>query len=268
MRSLVSIIIVNYNSGELLYNCLRSIRDCLEMEYEVIVVDNASTDTSLSMVHEFEDNPSFRFIKSEENLGFAKGCNLGATLAKGAVFHFLNPDTELQRGMDRDYLFTLRFPDKVYVTPLLNRDASLENGKMVLPLLKDIFWWNVNRKRARFWCKGASVIIPKNLYNKVGGWSEDYFMYGEDLDLFYNFWRLGINVEILHTPVFHFGGGCSKNVWNSFEREVKVQRSFKLFYSKYFPKWKYVAVKCYFLLHNLLKHPSKVKGDIKAWKKV
>lgn len=264
----VSIIIVNYNSGMLLLNCLQSIRSELSIDYEVVVVDNASTDDSIVQCAEFESDPRFIIIKKNENLGFAKSCNIGAGASHGSIFHFLNPDTELRPGANGDYLKVLQDPGKVYVTPLVNRDGSVENEKMVLPVLKDIFWWNVSRHRARYWCKGASVIISRDNFQRVGRWSEDYFMYGEDMDLFYQFWIHGLEISTLDTPIFHFGGGCSQNVWSSFEREVKVQRSFKKFYGKYFPRWKYVAVKCYFLLHNLVKHPSKVKGDIKAWNKV
>ncbi len=264
----ISIIIVNYNSGELLHNCLRSIRDELTVDYEVVVVDNASTDDSISRCAPFDDDSRFIFHMINKNLGFAASCNIGADDSSGRILHFLNPDTELRPGANGDYLKVLQDPGKVYVTPLVNRDGSVENEKMVLPVLKDIFWWNVSRHRARYWCKGASVIISRDNFQRVGRWSEDYFMYGEDMDLFYQFWMHGLVISTLDTPIFHFGGGCSQNVWSSFEREVKVQRSFRKFYDKYFPRWKYVAVKCYFLLHNLIKHPSKVKGDIKAWKKV
>lgn len=264
----ISIIIVNYNSGELLSNCLASIRRELSIDYEVVVVDNASTDGSMEQCAIFQDGERFIFHTLGENLGFAAACNIGANLSSGSILHFLNPDTELNPGANGDYLKVIGDPGKIYVTPLVNRDGSPENDKMVLPVLRDIFWWNVNRKRARFWCKGASVILSRDNFSKVGGWSEDYFMYGEDMDLFYQFWMHGLVISTLDTPIFHFGGGCSQNVWSSFEREVKVQRSFRKFYDKYFPRWKYVAVKCYFLLHNLIKHPTKVKGDIKAWSKV
>lgn len=264
----LSIIIVNYNSGELLRNCLRSIERELSVDYEVVVVDNASSDDSIALCAIYDCNPRFKFIALERNEGFAKGCNIGADNATGQILHFLNPDTELRPGVNDDYLTAISCPDNVYVNPLVNRDGSIENGKMVMPVLGDIFWWNVCRSRARFWCKGASVILSAENFERLGRWSEDYFMYGEDLDLFYSMWRGGLKIMTLQTPIYHLGGGCSEKVWNSFDREVRVQRSFKLFYGKYFPKWKYVAVKCYFLLHNLIKHPSKVKGDIKAWNKV
>lgn len=264
----ISIIIVNYNSGELLSNCLASIRRELSIDYEVVVVDNASTDGSMEQCAIFQDGERFIFHTLGENLGFAAACNIGANLSSGSILHFLNPDTELNPGANGDYLKVIGDPGKIYVTPLVNRDGSPENDKMVLPVLRDIFWWNVDRSRARFWCKGASVILSRDNFSKVGGWSEDYFMYGEDLDLFYQFWKNGLVISLLTVPVYHLGGGCSQKVWNPLEREIKVQRSFRKFYDKYFSRWQYVAVKLYFLAHNLIKHPAKVKGDIKAWSKV
>ncbi len=265
----LSIIIVNYNAGELLENCLLSIRSELELDYEVIVVDNASTDGSMDHCSTlFSDDSRFVFHRIGCNMGFASACNMGADDSHGEVLHFLNPDTELRPGANEDYKLVLADPDAVYVTPLVNRDGTAENAKMVLPVLKDIFWWNVARRKARYWCKGASVIISRENFHKVGRWSEDYFMYGEDLDLFYNFWTHGIRISMLPTSVYHLGGGCSQKVWNSLEREIKVQRSFRKFYDKYFSRWQYVAVKLYFLAHNMIKHPVKVKGDIKAWSKV
>ena len=268
MKRDISIITVNYNSKELLYNCLCSIKRELDINYEVIVVDNASTDNSIALCREFREDSRFIFIESPHNNGFAKGCNMGADAASGEILHFLNPDTELQKGISDDYRKVIGAPEKVYVTPLINRDNSIENGKMFLPVLRDIFWWNISRKRARYWFKGASVIISKDNFQKAGRWCEDYFMYGEDLDLFYNFWKNNIEIAMLQTPIFHLGGGCSQNVWSSFDREIIVQHSFRRFYTRHFSRAQYVAVKCYFVMHNLIKHPSRVIFDIKAWKKV
>lgn len=265
----ISIIIVNYNSKGLLYRSLESIYKCLQtIKYEVIVVDNGSIDDSIALCADFREYDNYYFILQKENLGFARGCNIGAEIAKGEILHFLNPDTELNIGMEGDYKEVFAAMDKIYVNRLINKDGSVENEKMVLPLLRDIFWWNVDREKARFWCRGASVIISKGNFLKVGKWSEDYFMYGEDLDLFYSFWIKGLKIKFLSTPILHYGGGCSENVWTSFEREVMVQKSFKIFFEKHFSKWQYIAVKLYFLAHNLIKHPSKIKSDIKAWKKV
>ena len=294
MKPQISIIIVNYNSGELLFNCLTSIkRELQQCKYEVVVVDNCSTDNSIGLCAGFEtQEPAgqmpeggakipeggakipeggakmrqlFKIIRSGENLGFAKGCNLGAEHSCGEILHFLNPDTQLQPGADLDYAKVIHSPDKIYVTPLINRDGTTENGKMAIPMLRDIFWWNLNRSRARFWCKGASVIVSRENFEKVGRWCEEYFMYGEDTDLFYSFWKHNMEIEMLQVPVFHYGGGCSENVWSNIRREVIVQRSFRRFFRRHSNMVHYVCVKLYYLMHNLIKHPSKVPFDIKAW---
>lgn len=267
MKTDVSIIIVNYNSGILLYNCLNSIYNRLPgLNYEVIVTDNASTDNSLQLCSRFREDPRFIFIESKENLGFAKGCNIGADAAHGNILHFLNPDTELQEGAQRDYMRVLENPHKIYVTPLLNRDGSLENGKMELPFPRDIFWWHISRNRARFWFKGASVIVSRENFHKVGKWSEDYFMYCEDLDLFWKFWKNGLEIELLDVPVFHYGGGCSSNVWSNIERETIVQKSFRKFFRIHSSGVQYFAVKLWYLIHNTIKHPSRAGFYIKAWR--
>lgn len=273
MNSIISIIIVNYNSGELLLNCLKSINTELPtLDYEVVVVDNNSSDNSVEVSMEYTSNiqnkERYIFKILPKNEGFARGCNIGASLSKGEILHFLNPDTEFKEGMESDYKKVCCAKHNVYVNPLINSDGTIENSKMVLPTLRDIFWWNFKRAKARFWCRGASVIFSKENFIKLGGWSEDYFMYGEDLDLFYMFWVNKLKIKFLATPIFHLGGGCSRNVWNSFEREVRVQKSFKKFFEKHFNRCEYIMVKLYFLLHNLLKHPTKFIRDIKAWNKV
>ena len=94
----VSIIIVNYNACEFLKRCIASLFDAIssEITYEVIIVDNASTDGSVEMVRK-EFPKSVTLIDSKENLGFSKGNNLGIRHAKGRYLLFLNPDTEMQR---------------------------------------------------------------------------------------------------------------------------------------------------------------------------
>lgn len=266
MNPLISIIIVNYNSGNLLYNCLESIEAELEgISYEAIIADNASTDNSIGLCNEFKEKTHFKFILSRENLGFAKGCNLGASAAEGEILHFLNPDTQLRPGVANDYRKVAANPEIVYVNPVINRDGSIENGKMVIPFLRDIFWWNISGSKARYWFKGASVIVSRENFNKVGRWNEEYFMFVEDLDLFYNFWKHSIGIAKLPTPIFHYGGGCSKNVWSNMQREIIVQKSFRKFFRRHSNIVHYTAVKIYFILHNLVKRPKKALFDIKAW---
>lgn len=262
----VSIIIVNYNTGELLFNCLCSIDRFLSLDYEVIVADNASSDDSVSRCSAFRSNPRFVFIELDSNMGFAKANNIAAAAAAGRILHFLNPDTEIGEGMDGDYRTALGYPCTVFVNPLVNRDGSVENRPKPVPVLRDMFYWYVCRKKARIWYKGASVIMSREVFDRVGKWSEDYFMYAEDLDLFYSLHTLGISVRSLSSTIFHYGGGSSSGRWSDLEREVVVQRSARIFYNKYFSKYQYIAIKIYFVFHYLFKEPRRVPMDIRAWR--
>lgn len=266
MRKDVSIIIVNYNTSELLCNCLRSIRRSLSVDYEVIVADNASTDDSIALCSDFKEDPRFIFKILDSNYGFAKANNIAAGAASGKLLHFLNPDTEIEEGMSDDYRTALNMPETVFVNPLVNRDGSVENRPKPIPVLRDMFFWYFCRKKARVWYKGASVIMSREVFEKVGKWSEDYFMYAEDLDLFYSLSLAGIPVLSLSSAIRHYGGGSSSRRWTNLEREVVVQRSTRLFYKKYFSNFQYVAIKLYFVFHYLLKDPGRVPADIKAWR--
>ncbi len=262
---MISIIIVNYNTGKLLFNALDSIRRSLACEYEVIVADNASQDESVSLCSSFWSDRRFILLRTGANLGFSRANNMAAGISSGEILHFLNPDTEITSAMESDYEKAVAEPSYVYVNPLINADGSHENDMMPIPSLRDIFFWNFRRKKARFWYKGASVIISRGNFEKLGGWCEDYFLYAEDLDFFYRLWLASIPIRSLSSEIYHLGGGSSSNRWNALEREIVVQKSNRLFFRKYFSSFEYFLVKLYFLLHNLIKRPSSVPFYIKAW---
>lgn len=261
----ISIIIVNYNTGKLLYDCLDSIRRRVDADFEVIVADNGSSDDSVSGCAEFWKDGRFRLMECYENLGFAKANNRAAAVASGRILHFLNPDTELEDGISDDYKEALLHPDALYVNPLVNRDGSPENDRMPLPLLKDLLLWNFCRRRARYWYKGASLIISSDNFRRIGGWCEDYFLYAEDLDFFYEAWRHGIPVRQLHSVIFHLGGGSSSSLWRPLEREIMVQKSNVIFFRKHFSQTQYIASKLYFLFHTLFRHPRVLPLYLRAW---
>lgn len=262
---IVSIIIVNYNTADMLYECLESIVENITCGMEVIVADNASTDDSLSRCIAGLQNQKIRYIPLGRNCGFAAANNMAAEKATGEILHFLNPDTKVSGTLNADYATAAANPQYVYVNPLINRDGTVENGAMPLPFIGNIFRWIFCRSKARCWYKGASVIISAENFNRAGRWCEDYFMYAEDLDLFYTLSKKGIETREAASPIFHYGGGSSSKKWSAVERETLVQRSMRLFYRKNSNMFQYFAVKFYYLLHYLFKNPRRIPSDLKAW---
>jgi GT2 family glycosyltransferase len=207
----LSIIIVNYNVTKLLRNCLLSVQKYTEGEdYEVIVIDNASTDTSWGdLIPEF---PKVHFISSEHNEGFAVANNKAIKTAAGEYVLLLNPDTELEGYYMKDILdFADSKPDFGCLGVRMH-DAEgnfLPESKRSVPDMFNSFeklFTNFKRSNSKSYYRsdidetavaeadvvtGAFLLIRKEVYEKIGGLDEAYFMYGEDIDLCYTLLRNG-----------------------------------------------------------------------------
>lgn len=251
----VSIIIVNWNSKDFVRKCLHSIDAyCRDMSLEIIVVDGGSFDGCDQMlVREF---PSAKFIQSEKNIGFAKANNLGARIAVGKILWFLNPDTELTENSLRV------LADKLTMLPqagavgckLLNTDGSLQAScvQAFPTVLNQII--NSEYLRGRFpdwkiWgnailraqpprtarielLSGACIMAKTEVFNAVGGFTEQYFMYGEDADLCFKIARAGYGVYYTpETSIVHHGGSSTRQAQSNFSNVMmreSVYRFLKL----------------------------------------
>lgn len=249
MKSIeLSIIVVNWNSKDFLRNCIASIvATTFGLEYEIIVVDSASFDGCGEMLQFFY--PQVRFIQSEHNVGFARANNLGAKFACGNVLLFLNPDTEV-RGQAIEYLYARLWELSnagVIGCRLLNSDGSLQTS-CVQPLptiLNQVLnaeilqrWFSKTRlwvSASSFECaispvpveavSGACMMIERNVFVQVGGFSTDYFMYAEDLDLCYKIQAAGFtNYYSPGGEIIHHGGGSTQHRRSRFA-EVMIPES-------------------------------------------
>ncbi|WP_160139341.1 glycosyltransferase family 2 protein [Chryseobacterium sp. c4a] len=233
MNMKLSIIIVNYNVTQLLRSCLLSIQKYVkEVEYEVIVIDNASTDSSWrDLITEF---PEVHFIASEINAGFSKANNTAIQAAKGEYVLLLNPDTELEGFYMKELLdFSDNQPD-FGCLGIRMHDADghfLPESKRSVPDMFNSFeklFTNFKKNNSKSYYRndleenavaevevmtGAFLLLKKEVYEKVGGLDEAYFMYGEDIDLCYTLIRNGYKnyyygkVSLLH----HKGESTIKN---------------------------------------------------------
>lgn len=209
----VSIIIVNYNSGDDLSGCLHSLFESDQASAEIIVVDNASTDGS------FETNrnsfPQVLWISNSKNLGFGAACNLAAEYGRGEYLAFLNPDTRVTPGwLDALIAVLDANPNAGLVTPkilLLDSPGRINTcGNDVhisgLTLCRGLGTSqnDFNQLEAVDAVSGAAFVIRKELFELLKGFDESYFLYMEDTDLS---WRARLNGwQILFVPqsvVFH-----------------------------------------------------------------
>ncbi|MFN3532200.1 MAG: glycosyltransferase family 2 protein [Candidatus Brocadia sp.] len=246
----VSVILVNYNSAALLRQCLKSIYEqTKEIPFEVIVVDNASSDNSRQIVR--SEFPAVQLIESSENLGFSRGNNLCASMAKGAYLLFLNTDTILFENsikMLADFLD--EHPEVGAVGPKIlfeNRCFQLSSGR--LPnLLGEFFdkivyflarkWSTVmcpllerlhTATKAVGWLTGACLMVRQKAFVQVSGFDEKIFMYFEDKDLCKRINSSGW--QIIYYPltsIIHLLAGSSGNVDK--QKINKFYRTSQLYY--------------------------------------
>jgi GT2 family glycosyltransferase len=230
----VSIIIVNWNSIAYLEECVASIFDCTsDLSFEVIVVDNASPSGEADLLE--RRLPNVKVIKSSKNLGFAGANNLGFAESIGQYIVFLNPDTKLEGPAIKLMLRSLRsLPDAgILGCQLLNTDLSLQTSCVqtfptILNQLLDSNWLRELWPNCGLWgtrslfssssepaevevISGACMMVGRDVFNKVGHFSEDYFMYAEDLDLCYKTRRAGYSNYYLGTATIIHHGGKSTN---------------------------------------------------------
>jgi N-acetylglucosaminyl-diphospho-decaprenol L-rhamnosyltransferase len=229
----VSIVIVNWNSREFLAKCLASVYSTSPAAaVEVLVIDNASYDGSDALVQ--AQFPSVKFIQGRENLGFARANNVAAAQATGRNILFLNPDTEvIGSAIESMVRFVDGRADAGAVgCRLLNTDGSLQtscvqayptilNQALDNELLHRMFpmsaLWGM---RALFdgaetpavveGLSGACIVMKTQAFLEVGGFTEDYFMYAEDMDLCFKLQASGrSNFYLRDVVVVHHGGQSS-----------------------------------------------------------
>lgn len=214
-----SIIIINYKTPELTAQCLRGLLALPKPENrEIIIIDNASGDDSVAKLKtEFQDK--IQIISNRINLGFAGANNQGAALAQGELLLFLNSDTIIKDDILSSCEAIFKGDNKIgIVSPRL----MLENGepqKMAYNHFPTL-WKLITRKSKQEirvpseakilevdWVSGCALVIKKDLFNKLGGWDDNFFLYFEDVDLCKRTKELGYKVVVnLKTSLIHLGG--------------------------------------------------------------
>lgn len=276
----VSIIIVNWNTRELLRLCLSSvIKHTKVVNYEIVVVDNASQDGSCEMLE--AELPQVRIHCNTRNEGFSFGCNEGMRMARGRYFLLLNSDTILiEDAVSKMVAFMDRHQDiGISGCALLNEDGSLQpscawfptpfsaitQGLKIWDKLKHIFQDNPDfaspflsytqhqRQNDVDWIAGAFMLVRRQVAEQVSMLDETIFFYNEEVDWCYRMkqagWRIVFTPE---TKIIHIGGGST--TLPDFARCTAILNNYYYYFHKNFgPAWSRM-----YILLTLLSSPLKI----------
>lgn len=232
----VSIIVVSYNTRDMTLECLRSIfRETRLIDFEIIVIDNASTDGSADAIAA-EFGKRVQLFASPENLGFAVGNNRAATTAKGEMLLLLNPDTVvIGEAIDNLCAFASQYPQAgiwggrtLFGNGSLN-PASCWSRQTLWSLflqaigLSSLFrhssifnpdgigGWDRDGIRSVDIVTGCFLLLKRDLWERLGGFREQFFMYGEEADLCLRARDFGVRPMVTSAAtIIHYGGASEK----------------------------------------------------------
>jgi len=261
----LAIIIVNWNGGELLRRTVESVTvNPPSIEYEVVVVDNASTDDSVAMLRtsrvarELTDRGRLRIIENSDNRGFGPANNQAFALTDASLLFLLNPDTEVTPGSIDRLLTTIQSDSRIAaVGPrLLNVDGSLQISvwrnppaawEILLSQLKLYLLlprrfrgelllgghWDHNRERSVPMLGGAAILVRRTVIDEVGGFDERFHVYGEDNEWCLRILRAGWHMVFQpEAVILHHGAQSSLQRWTNLEK-LRVQMEASYFFQQH-----------------------------------
>lgn len=270
----LSIIIVNWNGGNLLRRCVETIVSSEpSTSYEIVVIDNASTDDSVEQLRASDSVPPLiasqrlRIFNNSENRGFGAANNQGFALTESPFVFLLNVDTEMRPGTIDTLMRAIKSDPQIGVCgpKILNSDGSLQTSAFFNPprvwhtLLSQLKLyyllphrirgelllgghWRHDRQRSVPMLSGAAMVARREMIDQVGGFDEQFHMYSEDMEWC---WRITkANWKLLFAPeavLLHHGGRSSMKRWSAQERlRVRLEAGFKFEHSA-LPRWRVAA---------------------------
>jgi len=206
---LVSVIIVNYNGKHHLEKCLESLMKVDYEKYEVILVDNNSTDNSVEFVKNVY--PSVIIIKLDKNYGFAEPNNIGAKIAKGDFLLFLNNDTKVNPNFIQEMVGVINQDPKIAICQslLLKPNGEVESSGDFIDTIGRAYMSKekVTEVKEILGARGACMMVRKNIFWELGGFDKNFFASFEDIDLSWRAWIWGYKIVLVpNSIVYHTGG--------------------------------------------------------------
>jgi len=248
---LVSVIVLNYNAGELLLNCIESIKKSAYKNLEIIVVDNISTDKSQKICK--EKYPDIKLIQNDENFGYCEGNNIGIREAEGDYIIILNPDTIVESNWIEELISAYnKFGEGLYQPKHLSlneKTVYMSAGNML-----NIFGFGYAREKGNKdenqfnkieeigYASGTCLFTSSAVLKKVGLFDPFIFLYHDDLDLGWRASQLGIKSYyvptslIYHAESYSLKWNAEKFYWLERNRKYCILTHYsKQTYSKIFP---------------------------------
>jgi len=207
----VSIIIVNYNGKELLQKCLDSLLNVKYDNFEIILVDNNSTDGTVEFIT--KNYPSLIIIKLDSNKGFAEPNNVAAKISKGKYLLFLNNDTVVTPNFISEMVKVMETDKKIAICQslLLKPDGSVDSSGDFIDHLGVVYnsKTEIDEIREVSSARGASMLVRSDIFEKLDGFDQKFFVTFEDVDLCWRSWILGYRVLIIPTSIVYHEGGIT-----------------------------------------------------------
>lgn len=291
----ISIILLNFNGMIYVRNCVQSVLKSNYKNFELIIVDNNSTDGSIGIVEGEFDDARIKIIKSDTNLGFASGNNLGAQHAKGRYLALLNIDTivdpqwltELTRLMEYDATIGAAQPKLLSLSDKSIYDSAGDYIDFFGNCFRLGGGWEEKDNgqydtiHEIFSARGAALFTRKEIVDEIGLFDEDYFLNYEDIDFCWRIWLYGKRVVFVpQSIVYHKGLGITSNGhFNSSQLEMHVFKNLKTSMIKNYNLLhmiKYVVlpsileiITCFFLIEPFFTQPTnksaRLSGKIKGY---
>ena len=254
-----SIIVLNYNAGDLLVNCIKSLYDTSYNNYEIIVVDNASKDGSHKKCNERFDQ--IKLIENKENLGYCEGNNVGIRQATGEFIVILNPDTLVEPNWLTELVSAYKKHGEGLYQPkiisLYEKNILQSTGNMI-----HIFGFGFARDKGVpdssqrkdveqiGYASGTCLFTSQSVLKKVGLFEPFLFLYHDDLDLGWRAAQLGIKSYYVPLSVIYHAESYSLK-WSS-KKFYWLERNRKYCILTHYSKSTYSKIKPYLMLLEIM----------------
>ena len=254
---MISFIVITHNNEDCIGKCLSQLKSSDGVRCEIIVVDNNSTDKTKAIIK--EEFPNVLLCKSDINRGYSYGINKGVANSKGDVIFIMNPDAQLLTTNLRNMYEYIKSNHVSVLGPkVINPDGTRQFSARRFPTLKTGFFNRLslitkllpNNKYSNYylnpiidddktqnvdWVSGCSMVIRRDIYEKLSGFDEDFFLFNEDVDFCYRSKKIDYKVQYYPYIIVMHKMGISNNYTN-FKVKYQRHRSMWLYYRKHFKR--------------------------------